>query len=132
MALKDKLKDQAALIVEDEEGVGSFAAKALSLFGFQKVDLAEDEEKALELLSSQKYHFILADTNYGAPSAKDHYGPRIVVAARKLGQQPIIIATSGLESSKEFWKGESMPNLFLVKPFSLADLKASIEIVYQA
>ena len=131
MELKEKLKDQVALIVEDDESVGGLAVRALTIFGFKKVDLAEDEERALELLNLNQYQFIVSDTNYGSPAAKDHFGPRIVATARKLGQSPKVIATSGLDNNRELWIGESKPDSFLTKPFSLKDFKEAIEKLYQ-
>ena len=130
MELKEKIKGLRALIVEDNEVTGSFLHRALSIMGFEKTDLAEDEQTALCLLNQKQYDFVLSDTNYGCSGARDYYGPRIVVAARKLGQDPRVIAMSGLDNNVEVWTGESEADLFLRKPFSLADLKEALEKIY--
>ncbi len=130
MELKEKVKSLRALVVEDEEVTSGFLQRALSILGFHQTDSARDEQMALAFLNQNNYGFILSDTNYGCSGRKDYYGPRIVAQARRLGQNPKVIAMSGLNHNREIWCGESKSDFFLAKPFGMKELKEALEKIY--
>ncbi len=116
-----KRSELAALVLDDEVIIASLFSKFLSREGFSQIDIANDEEAALELINEKKYDFMLLDTFANGP-----YGPRILKSARESGQNPKVIAMSaGLNFEKEW--AETKPDYFLSKPFPLKELGKILE-----
>ncbi|HIP22382.1 MAG TPA: response regulator [Rhodobacteraceae bacterium] len=111
------------LLVEDEDPVRSFAARALRLRGY-KVDEAESAEKALELLALNGAQYDLYISDIIMPG-KD--GPTWVREALQKHPKTKVIFMSGYaEDAFEDGKPDIRDAGFLQKPFSLAELSASV------
>ncbi|NOR62605.1 MAG: response regulator [Rhodobacteraceae bacterium] len=111
------------LLVEDEDPVRSFAARALRMRGY-KVDEAESAEKALELLALNGAQYDLYISDIIMPG-KD--GPTWVREALQKHPETKVIFMSGYaEDAFEDGKPDIKDAGFLQKPFSLAELSDSV------
>ncbi len=111
------------LLVEDEDPVRSFAARALRMRGF-KVDEAESAEKALELLALNGAQYDLYISDIIMPG-KD--GPTWVREALVQHPKTKVIFMSGYaEDVFEDGKPDIENAGFLQKPFSLSELSESV------
>lgn len=111
------------LLVEDEDPVRSFAARALRIRGYE-VDEAESAEKALELLvlNGSQYDLYISDI---IMPGKD--GPTWVREALIQFPETKVIFMSGYaEEAFEDGKPEIKNAGFLQKPFSLSELSESV------
>ncbi len=111
------------LLVEDEDPVRSFTARALRLKGY-KVDEAESAEAALDLLALNGAQYDLYISDVIMPG-KD--GPTWVrEALHKFPETKVIFMSGYAEDSFE----DGAPNIenagFLQKPFSLSELNESV------
>ncbi|MBL1437978.1 MAG: response regulator [Rhodobacteraceae bacterium] len=111
------------LLVEDEDPVRSFAARALRLRGYE-VDEAESAEKALELLALNGAQYDLYISDIIMPG-KD--GPTWVREALEQHPKTKVIFMSGYaEDVFEDGKPDIENAGFLQKPFSLSELSESV------
>ncbi len=111
------------LLVEDEDPVRSFAARALRMRGY-KVDEAESAERALELLALNGAQYDLYISDIIMPG-KD--GPTWVREALQKHPETKVIFMSGYaEDAFEDGKPDIKDAGFLQKPFSLAELSDSV------
>ena len=111
------------LLVEDEDPVRSFAARALRMRGYC-VDEAESAEKALELLSINGDIYDLFISDIIMPG-KD--GPTWVREALKTYPDTKVIFMSGYaEDAFEDGKPDIKNAGFLQKPFSLSELSENV------
>ncbi len=111
------------LLVEDEDPVRSFAARALRMRGY-KVDEAESAEKALELLALNGAQYDLYISDIIMPG-KD--GPTWVREALQQHPETKVIFMSGYaEDVFEDGKPDIENAGFLQKPFSLLELTESV------
>ncbi len=111
------------LLVEDEDPVRSFAARALRMRGFE-VEEAESGERALELLAENGARFDLYISDIIMPG-KD--GPTWVREALKSFPGAKVIFMSGYaEDVFEDGKPDIEQAGFLQKPFSLSELSQSV------
>jgi len=111
------------LLVEDEDPVRSFAARALRMRGY-KVDEAESAEKALEMvaLNGAQYDLYISDI---IMPGKD--GPTWVREALKQHPETKVIFMSGYaEDAFEDGKPDTNDAGFMQKPFSLSELTESV------
>jgi len=111
------------LLVEDEDPVRSFAARALRMRGYE-VDEAESGEAALNLinLNGDAYDLYISDI---IMPGKD--GPTWVREALKDHPETRIIFMSGYaEDAFEDGKPDIKDAYFLQKPFSLSDLTENV------
>ncbi len=119
----DKPVSGRILLVEDEDPVRSFAARALRMRGYS-VDEAESAEKALDLLSFEGAHYDLYISDIIMPG-KD--GPTWVREALQMYPETKVIFMSGYaEDVFEDGKPDIEMAGFLQKPFSLSDLNESV------
>ncbi len=111
------------LLVEDEDPVRSFAARALRMRGYM-VDEAESAEKALELLALNGAQYDLYISDIIMPG-KD--GPTWVREALEQHPKTKVIFMSGYaEDAFEDGKPDIKDAGFLQKPFSLSELSESV------
>ncbi|HVB87655.1 MAG TPA: response regulator transcription factor [Candidatus Dormibacteraeota bacterium] len=109
------------LLVEDEKRVSGFVARSLRETHYT-VDLAESGEKALQLVSQDRYDLILLDIRLpnlsGVEVCREMRGagvetPVLMLTARSLVEQRV----EGLDAGADD---------YLAKPFALAELHARI------
>ena len=112
------------LLVEDEDPVRSFAARALRLRGYTVVEAASGEE-ALEVLKDGDLHVDIMLSDVIMPGLD---GPGWVREARKARPDAKVIFMSGY-AEDAFVGGESgIPEAaFLPKPFTLNELTQKVK-----
>jgi two-component system cell cycle sensor histidine kinase/response regulator CckA len=117
------------LLVEDEDAVRSFAARALQLRGYTVIEAASGEE-ALEILTDAELHVDIMVSDVIMPGLD---GPAWVREARKTRPDAKVIFVSGY-AEDTFVGGESgIPEAaFLPKPFTLPELTQKVKDVLDA
>lgn len=112
------------IIVEDEALIAAEIKSTLTLLGYQVVGHAMNGDKALDLFSSRKADLILLDINIkGSLSGID-----LAKILRKKYKVPFIFLTSFSDKMTLNRAKETMPNGYILKPFSDNDLKVNIEL----
>jgi len=125
-APRDITGQDTILLVEDEEAVRSFAARALKLRGYNVIEAAGGEE-ALEIVKNSSTTIHLLITDVVMPNMD---GPTLVRAARKLRPDMRVIFMSGYAEEAFRRNEEKAEDLhFLPKPFGLKQLAAKVKDV---
>jgi two-component system cell cycle sensor histidine kinase/response regulator CckA len=125
-APRDITGQETILLVEDEEAVRSFAARALKLRGYQVLDASGGEE-ALELVRRHTGEIHLLITDVVMPNMD---GPTLVRAIRRLRPEIAVIFMSGYAEEAFRRNDENAAALhFLPKPFGLKQLAAKVKDV---
>jgi len=125
-APRDVTGQDTILLVEDEEAVRSFAARALRMRGYQVLE-ANGGETALDLVRKHHGAIDLLISDVVMPGMD---GPTLVRAARRLRPEMRILFMSGYAEEafrKNDQKAEDID--FLPKPFGLKQLAAKVKEV---
>jgi two-component system, cell cycle sensor histidine kinase and response regulator CckA len=123
---RDITGQDTILLVEDEEAVRSFAARALKLRGYQVLEASGGEE-ALELVRRHAATIHLLITDVVMPNMD---GPTLVRAVRRLRPDMAVIFMSGYAEEAFRRHDENAAELhFLAKPFGLKQLAAKVKDV---
>jgi two-component system cell cycle sensor histidine kinase/response regulator CckA len=126
---RDITGQETILLVEDEEAVRSFAARALKLRGYQVLEASGGEE-ALELVRRNAGEIHLLITDVVMPNMD---GPTLVRAVRRLRPEIAVIFMSGYAEEAFRRNDENAAALhFLPKPFGLKQLAAKVKDVLSA
>ncbi|HLY06039.1 MAG TPA: ATP-binding protein [Rhizomicrobium sp.] len=126
VAPRDITGQETILLVEDEEAVRSFAARALKLRGYQVLDASGGEE-ALEAVRRHAGEIHLLITDVVMPNMD---GPTLVRAIRRLRPEIAVIFMSGYAEEAFRRNDENAAELhFLPKPFGLKQLAAKVKDV---
>ncbi len=123
---RDVTGQDTILLVEDEEAVRSFAARALRMRGYQVLE-ADGGEEALEIVQNQTQTIHLLITDVVMPNMD---GPTLVRAVRRLRPEMKIMFMSGYAEEAFRRNDEKAEDLhFLPKPFGLKQLAAKVKEV---
>jgi two-component system cell cycle sensor histidine kinase/response regulator CckA len=123
---RDITGQDTILIVEDEEAVRSFAARALKLRGYNVLEAAGGEE-ALALVNRHRGGIHLLITDVVMPNMD---GPTLVRAMKRLRPDMAVIFMSGYAEEAFRRHDEKAEDLhFLPKPFGLKQLAAKVKDV---
>jgi two-component system cell cycle sensor histidine kinase/response regulator CckA len=123
---RDVTGQDTILLVEDEEAVRSFAARALRMRGYQVLE-APGGEEALEIVKNQSQPIHLLITDVVMPNMD---GPTLVRAVRRLRPDMQIMFMSGYAEEAFRRNEEKAEDLhFLPKPFGLKQLAAKVKDV---
>jgi len=123
---RDITGQDTILLVEDEEAVRSFAARALKLRGYHVMEAAGGEE-ALEIVNTFQGKIDLLITDVVMPSMD---GPTLVRAVKRLRPDMAVIFMSGYAEEAFRRHDEKAEDLhFLPKPFGLKQLAAKVKDV---
>lgn len=126
LPVRDITGEDTILLVEDEEAVRSFAARALKLRGYNVLEAAGGEE-ALDLVRQYKGTIHLLITDVVMPNMD---GPTLVRAVKRLKPDMAIIFMSGYAEEAFRRHDEKAEDLhFLPKPFGLKQLAAKVKDV---
>jgi two-component system cell cycle sensor histidine kinase/response regulator CckA len=126
LAPRDVTGQDTILLVEDEEAVRSFAARALKLRGYNVLEAAGGEE-ALDIVRAATSPIHLLITDVVMPQMD---GPTLVRNVRKLSPKTQIIFMSGYAEETFRRNDEKAEELhFLPKPFGLKQLAAKVKDV---
>lgn len=110
------------LLVEDEDAVRLFSARALRNKGYKVIE-AKTGEAALELLDGGPYDLLVTDMVMPRVD-----GAQVIRAARKLLPDLPVICISGYTEESVLKEVESLDKLrFLSKPFSLKQLAGAVK-----
>ena len=123
---RDVTGQDTVLLVEDEEAVRSFAARALKLRGYNVLEASGGEEAlAIVRAASSPIHLLITDV-----VMPNMDGPTLVRNVRKLSPQTRIIYMSGYAEETFRRNDERAEDLhFLPKPFGLKQLAAKVKEV---
>ncbi len=126
LPVRDITGEDTILLVEDEEAVRSFAARALKLRGYNVLEAAGGEE-ALELVRQYQGIIHLLITDVVMPNMD---GPTLVRAVKRLKPDMAVIFMSGYADDAFRRHDEKAEELhFLPKPFGLKVLAAKVKDV---
>lgn len=112
------------LIVEDEEMIAESIKSRLEMLGYQVPEMLSDGEKVLDSVRDSRPDLVLMDIRLRGRMDG-------IAVARELRKQydfPIIYLTAYCDDDTLERAKATEPEGFIVKPFSYADLRASIEI----
>ncbi len=128
-AAKDLSGSGTVLLVEDEDPVRMFSARALKNKGYQVIE-AKSGEQALEIMARGDNRIDLVVTDVVMPKLD---GPGLVQALRRTHPDMKVIFISGYtEDSFRKRLGDERDIHFLPKPFSLKQLAGKVKEVMQA
>jgi len=123
---RDITGQDTVLLVEDEEAVRSFAARALKLRGYNVLEASGGEE-ALDLVRGHAGNIHLVITDVVMPNMD---GPTLVRALKRLRPDIHVIFMSGYAEEAFRRNDEKAEDLhFLPKPFGLKQLAAKVKDV---
>ncbi|HWU27023.1 MAG TPA: ATP-binding protein, partial [Rhizomicrobium sp.] len=126
VAPRDITGQDTILLVEDEEAVRSFAARALKLRGYNVLE-APGGEEALEIVRNSTATIHLLITDVVMPNMD---GPTLVRAVKRLRPDIAVIFMSGYAEEAFRRNDEKAEDLhFLPKPFGLKQLAAKVKDV---
>ena len=125
-AARDVTGQDTILLVEDEEAVRSFAARALRMRGYNVLEASGGEE-ALEIVKAGKEEIHLLITDVVMPNMD---GPTLVRHVKGLKPELAVIFMSGYAEEAFRRNDENASDLhFLPKPFGLKQLAAKVKEV---
>ena len=109
------------LVIEDERALCETIVRSLRRLAYS-VDYCYDGEKALELLSVERYDLVLLDLNL---PGKD--GMTVLRTLRQTDRETRVLILSARSEVEDKVQGlDAGANDYLAKPFHLAELEASI------
>ncbi|RLQ88620.1 response regulator [Notoacmeibacter ruber] len=108
------------LIVEDDDAVRQFTARALARDGHE-ILMAEDGDLGLELIEDEQGRFDLVLSDIRMP-AMDGIAMSLAIA-RQFPHIPILLMTGYAEQREQASEVQSIVIDVLPKPFELADLR---------
>lgn len=129
LAETDNAVGGTILLVEDEEAVRVFAARALRNKGYRVLE-ATDGENALDVITALDQCIDLIVTDVVMPAMDGHTLVR--VALQELGSVKEILVSGYVEAATADGHAHDPTVHFLPKPFSLADLAGKVETVMAA
>ncbi|HEY0281930.1 MAG TPA: ATP-binding protein [Rhizomicrobium sp.] len=125
-APRDVTGQDTILLVEDEEAVRSFAARALRMRGYNVIE-ASGGEDALEIVRAAAAPIHLLITDVVMPNMD---GPTLVRAVRRIRPDMAVIFMSGYAEESFRRNDEKAEDLhFLPKPFGLKQLAGKVKEV---
>ncbi|HVU21375.1 MAG TPA: ATP-binding protein [Rhizomicrobium sp.] len=123
---RDVTGQDTILLVEDEDAVRSFAARALRMRGYEVLEASGGEE-ALDIVRAHRDTIHLLVTDVVMPNMD---GPTLVRAVKKLRPDMAVIFMSGYAEEAFRRNDEKAEDLhFLPKPFGLKQLAAKVKDV---
>ena len=126
---RDMTGQDTILLVEDEEAVRSFAARALRVRGYNVME-APGGEEALEIARTYDGVIHLVITDVVMPTMD---GPTMVRALKRIRPETAVIFMSGYAEEAFRRNDENAADLhFLPKPFGLKQLAAKVKDVLSA
>ena len=126
---RDVTGQDTILLVEDEEAVRSFAARALRMRGYNVLEASGGEE-ALEIVKSEAHTIHLIITDVVMPSMD---GPTMVRHVKQLKPDLRVIFMSGYAEEAFRRNDQSSEDIhFLPKTFGLKQLAAKVKAVLSA
>ena len=123
-------KSLRVLVVDDQHSMRGLTRHSLERMGVTQVIDVSSGELALETLKTEKFDLIISDWNMEGISGLD-----LLTSIRKnpvIGKLPFIMATSESSKAQVMAAAQAGANNYVLKPFSVADLKGKVEAVLGA
>ncbi|HLZ87780.1 MAG TPA: response regulator [Puia sp.] len=114
------------LIVEDESLVALDLATGLEKAGYHVVGTADHAEEALQIFGANEVDIVLMDIHLAGK--KD--GIDTVVDMMKIRQTPVIYLTAYTDAATIQRVKQTHPAAFLLKPYSIANVRIAIELAF--
>ncbi|MCM1298523.1 MAG: response regulator transcription factor, partial [[Eubacterium] siraeum] len=108
------------LIVDDDKDLSFIIGEMLESYGY-KVSLAENSDRAFELLSESKYHLVLLDINL-----PDTTGFEICRELRRVSDVPVIFASARTGEADRITGFDIGGDDYLPKPYSMQELLSRV------
>lgn len=119
------------LVVDDEEAIRSMIQRYLQDTGYE-VDVADSFHVAIPLVQDKEYHIIITDKNMPHPNGSQESGLSLLEYVSRHHPNIEILLMTGyptIDSAIESIKMGAFD--YLIKPFSMADLKQKIERIIE-
>lgn len=119
------MKQGARILIVDDEPMVRQSIKMMLKFVGYEAEAAENGQTALAMLSEKPFDLVITD--YSMP---DMRGDQLVAQIReRFPDRKIIMATAFVEEYKVFGQPSTSINALLTKPFSIEELKKTVEHV---
>ena len=112
------------LLIEDEFILGMDLADTLAAEGYTVVGVAEEYDTALTLFQAHRPDLVLCDVQIQGP----YDGITVIRKLSAIRPFPVIYLTAFTDAATFNNAKETRPAAFLVKPYQLSTLRASIEL----
>jgi two-component system chemotaxis response regulator CheY len=123
-------KNLKVLIVDDQQSMRGLTRHCLREIGVLQVTDAKSGEEALKVLSESNFDLIISDWNMDGISGLELLTRiRVNPVIKKL---PFIMATGQRDKDQVKMAIDAGVNNYIVKPFSVADLRKRVEAVLGA
>jgi two-component system chemotaxis response regulator CheY len=116
------------LVVDDQLTMRGLARSTLQQLGFTDISDAGDGEEALRILANKPAHLVISD--YNMPKMDGLGLLRAVRAHPPIAQTAFIMLTGRADRELVQRAVQFGVNNYLVKPFTVADLRGKIEQVF--
>ncbi|MEA3415188.1 MAG: response regulator [Thermodesulfobacteriota bacterium] len=125
-AVQPMLKGDSLLLVDDDDMVREMAEQMLKCLGYSVI-AASGGAEALDLFNRHRGEIGCVLTDLSMPGMN---GWETIAALRRIDPNIPIILSSGYDEARVMDGGQSeRPQMFLHKPYALADLKAALSAV---
>ncbi len=111
------------LVVDDDEDLSYIISDMLESYGYN-VLIAENADKAFELLSEHKFHLLLLDINL-----PDSTGFEICKELREVSSVPVVFASARTSETDRITGFDIGGDDYLPKPYSMKELLARVNAV---
>lgn len=116
------------LVVDDFSTMRRIIKNLLRKLGYEQVDEAEDGAKALPMLHSGDYDFLITDLNMPGMSGLELL--RAVREDTRLSALPVLVVTADANREQIVEAAQAGVNGYVVKPFTAAVLQEKIEQIF--
>lgn len=108
------------LVVDDDKDLSFIISEMLESYGY-KATVADNSEKAFDLLSKNKYHLVLLDINL-----PEITGFEICKELRRMSNVPVIFASARISEDDRITSFDIGGDDYLPKPYSMQELLSRV------
>ena len=108
------------LVVDDDKDLSFIISEMLESYGY-KATVADNSEKAFDLLSKNKYHLVLLDINL-----PEITGFEICKELRRMSNVPVIFASARTSEDDRITSFDIGGDDYLPKPYSMQELLSRV------
>jgi len=117
-------KSLKTVVIEDEAVIAETLRMMLESLGYNVPDPALNPKEGLELIRKEQPDIVLLDINLNS----DIDGIQLAGEIRKIADMPIVFITSYADAGTIERAKQVSPAGYLIKPFTMQDIHAAIEI----
>ncbi len=119
------------LVVDDMSTMRKIVAKVCRECGFTSIAEAADGKQAWEAVQQAQPPFGLIISDWNMPNCSGLEFLKLVRADEKHKKTPFLLVTAEAEQTQVIEAVKAGVDQYVVKPFTVNDLKAKLEIVYK-